>query len=363
MKKTLFLFAVASALVAGSCVGGGPKDAEGFPPAETLTADSVAIGEVLQPRWGGLYGDYAVLISPQTSKMVFRYRLPDWAFVDSSFVQGGGPDDLQYGFLEGTNNSDGTFWLSEPLRKTLMQFGDRDGKLQRLRTVANGTPLRVYFGQVLDNRVVVNDRRDEVMETTDGVDTYLLSSVMGDSLVRTDSVLCYSKTYVRMEREGDMTYMGTLSYNAPQYKVWGDRMAVWYPDTQNMLVYRVSPDGKMSLENTYGDTLSMDRIRSVDVKGYEQEKPSPKLIAVTGDYLFLQTTVLDKPLSQATRENPPKVVGNEIRVYDWQMNPVSKFELDKKDAISVWADPMRNKMYAYDPREDFEQVYVYEYEL
>ena len=45
------------------------------------------------------------------------------------------------------------------------------------------------------------------------------------------------------------------------------------------------------------------------------------------------------------------------------MNPVSKFELDKKEATTVWVDPQRRKMYAYNPRLDFEQVYVYEYEL
>ena len=93
---------MAALLAVGAC-GGAKKDAEGFPPAKTLVADSIAIEEVLQPSLGGIYGDYAVLVSRMTSKVVFRYRLPDWTFVDSSFSKGGGPDDCLKGFYRGPN--------------------------------------------------------------------------------------------------------------------------------------------------------------------------------------------------------------------------------------------------------------------
>ena len=89
MEKRLIPFCMAALLAVGACGGGAKKDAEGFPPAKTLVADSIAIEEVLQPSLGGIYGDYAVLVSRMTSKMVFRYRLPDWTFVDSSFSKGG----------------------------------------------------------------------------------------------------------------------------------------------------------------------------------------------------------------------------------------------------------------------------------
>ena len=256
MEKRLIPFCMAALLAVGACGGGAKKDAEGFPPVKTLVADSIAIEEVLQPSWGGIYGDYAVLVSRMTSKVVFRYRLPDWTFVDSSFSKGGGPDDLLYGFLQGTNNADGTFWVSEPARQLLMQFGDKDGRLQKLRTVRNGTSRSVYFGQVFDNRILVCDYRAGVEETTEGVDTHQFSFTIGDSLSLADSLQCFSKTYVDMRREGNMIYTTSISYNKPQYKAWGDRLAVWYPDTRNMLVYRVGEDGKMNLEHTYGDTLS-----------------------------------------------------------------------------------------------------------
>lgn len=361
MEKRLIPFCMAALLAVGACGGGAKKDAEGFPPVKTLVADSIAIEEVLQPSWGGIYGDYAVLVSRMTSKVVFRYRLPDWTFVDSSFSKGGGPDDLLYGFLQGTNNADGTFWVSEPARQSLMQFGDKDGRLQILRTVRNGTSRSVYFGQVFDNRILISEHKAEVEGTIDNVDTHQFSFTIGDSLSLADSLLCYTKTSQRMWQEGNMNYVTIVSYNPPQYKAWGDRLAVWYPDTRNMLVYRVGEDGKMNLEHTYGDTLSLDRIRSVDVSSIDWDNVSnPELIAATDDYLFLQTTVYSPSDGEDDSE---QVLGNEIRVYDWQMNPVSKFELDKKEATTVWVDPQRRKMYAYNPRLDFEQVYVYEYEL
>lgn len=364
MKRSTFaVIAFATAFALGACGGASQKDAEGFPPEETLAADSIAIHEVLQPRWGGLYGDYAVLISPQTTKMVYRYKLPEWTFADSSFVKGGGPDDLQYGFLEGTNSSDGTFWLSEPPRKVLMEFGTKDGKLEKMRTVMNDTPFRVYFGTVFNGKVVVSEKQDDKMESTDEARTQLYSAVLGDSLSVADSLLCYTKSVVQITRNGDMTYMSTMTYNKPGLKAWGDRLAVWYGDTQNLLVYRVGEDGKMSLEKTFGDTLSHAKIQSVDVKGLKREKANPTLIAATDKYLYFQLVSFDRPFSQASRENPLIVVGNEIRVYDWDMKPVKKFELDKKDAAMVFVDEPHKKIYTYDQRQDFEQVYTYSYKL
>ena len=67
MEKRLIPFCMAALLAVGACGGGAKKDAEGFPPAKTLVADSIAIEEVLQPSLGGIYGDYAVLVSRMTS--------------------------------------------------------------------------------------------------------------------------------------------------------------------------------------------------------------------------------------------------------------------------------------------------------
>lgn len=365
MKRSSFVvIAFVAAFALGACGGASQKDAEGFPPAETLAADSIAVNEVLQPRWGGLYGDYAVLISPQTSKVVYRYKLPEWTFADSSFVKGGGPDDLQYGFLEGTNNSDGTFWLSEPPLRKLMKFGTRDGKLERIRTVINDTRMQVYFGQIFNNKILVAEKRDDAMETTENAKTHIYSGILGDSLTVADSLLCYTNSYIRIDpMDGGGIMMRVDAYNTPTLKIWGDRLVVWYGDTQNLLVYKVGEDGKMNLEKTFGDTLSHAQVQGVDVKGLKREKPNPVLIAAADKYLYFQLVTYDKPFSQATRENPPVVVTNEIKVYDWDMKPVKKFELDKKDASMVFVDEPHKKIYAYDRRLDFEQVYTYSYKL
>lgn len=370
MKKTLWSFCAAvSALLAVGCgeKAQDVRDAEGFPPAQELTADSIAIDQVLQPQWGGVYGDYAVLISPKTSKVVWRYRLPEWTLADSSLVMGGGPDDLQYAFLQGSNGADEAFWISEPIKHALLQYaGGPDGKLRKVRSVANETPLSVYFGQVMNDRVVINDRRahDFDMGSAEGVETYLYSSLLEDGRFRVmDSVLCHTVSRVQVKKEGEMTYVSTWTYNNPTYRCWGDRLAVWYGDTENMLVYRVDDAGKMTLETTYGDTLALAGVREADMENiqYGQAYP-PRFVAATQKHLYFQKLTLDRPLSQNPDE-PFRVQEHEILVYDWVMNPVAKFRLDRLSNDRAYVDETRGRIYTYDPNEDFEQVYVYRYDL
>ena len=370
MKKTFLSFCMAMfALWAVACGDASQqaRDAEGFPPARELTADSIVINEVLQPQWGGVYGDYAVLISPKTSKVVWRYRLPEWTFVDSSLVMGGGPDDLQYAFLQGTNRTDGTFWLSEPIKHVLMQYADGpDGKLSKVRTVTNHTPLSVYFGKVMDDRVLINHRQlhNFDMGSAEGVETYLYSSLLdGDTCRVVDSVLCHTVSRIQVKKDGGTTYVSSHTYNNLTYRPWGDRLAVWYGDTGNMLVYRVDEAGKINLEATYGDTLALAGVRDVNIESLQYDELPARFAAATDEYLFLQNLTYDKPLSQETDEDPALITGNEIRVYDWQMKPVAKFRLDHLSADQVMVDAAHNRIYAYDSDEDFERVYVYRYDL
>ena len=369
MKKAFLLFCtVMFGLWVASCGDASQQalDAEGFPPAQELTADSIAIDEVLQPQWGGVYGDYAVLISPKTSKVVWRYRLPEWTLVDSSLVMGGGPDDLQYAFLQGSNGADEAFWISEPIKHVLLQYaGGPDGKLRKVRSVANETPLSVYFGQVMNDRVVINDRRahDFDMGSAEGVETYLYSSSLEDGRFRVmDSVLCHTVSRVQVKKDGEMTYVSTWTYNKPTYLCWDDRLAVWYGDTENMLVYRVDDAGKMTLEGTYGDTLALAGVREVDMENIQYGQSPSRFVAATQKHLYFQKLTLDRPISQKPDE-PFQVQEHQILVYDWAMNPVARFRLDHPSASRVLIDSARGRIYAYDPREDFEQVYVYRYQL
>ena len=370
MKKTIhwgwLVGLVAIIMVACGGKNDAVRDAEGFPPACELTADSISIGEVLQPQWSGVYGDYAVLISPKTSKVVWRYRLPDWTFADSSLVKGGGPDDLQYAFLQGTNDAQGAFWISEPIKHVLLQYADGpDGKPSKVRTVANDTPLSVYFGQVMDGKVLVNDRQAHKFDqgSAEGVQTFLYSSLLdGDRFRVVDSVLCHTISKISVESKGEMTYVSTWTYNQPTYRPWGDRLAVWYPDTENMLVYRVDDAGKMALEGTYGDTLALAAVRDMDLENVDDRTMPVRFVAATDKYLFLQYIALDRPLTQEP-EKPFRVREHEIRVYDWEMNPVAKFRLDRLSDDRVLVDQAHGRIYAYNPKEDFEWVYVYRYEL
>lgn len=336
----------------------GLRDYEGFLPAETLTADSVAIQEIFHPSWGNIFGDYAVLVNRTGGKVLFRYHLPDWTFVDSSFVQGGGPQDLLYAFMEGSNCSDNSFWLSEPPRNEMMKYEMDAQGLKKVRSVRMNEKPTVYFGEVFDDEVVVCTDNDG-----ESGQVHLYAGVLGDTLTWEDSVRCHTKVTVMQEVRGEMIYTTTWTYNHPQIKSSGDRLAIWYPNTENLAIYRIRREGMIVFEKMWGNPLTYEMVEAVDPQQKKAVTYTQSIVGATDKYLYFQKLTFDKPDSEATRENPLQLLSSEIKVYDWSMNPVKKFELDKMIFGQVFVDESKGKIYMYDRRTDFEQVYIYDYEL
>lgn len=358
--KISFLgIALLTAFVVGACGNASGKKAESLPTIETLVADSIVINEVLQPQNIGLYGDYAVLISPKTSKVVFRYKLPDWTFADSTFAIGGGPDDLQFAFLEGTNGSDGSFWLGEPIRKALMKYQAKNGGLEKVRTVHNASGAMISFGEILNDSVMVSPVGN--FQTSQ---MRIYSFVLTDKMTLADSLPFYGKMEAQVKQLGkNSAQVSSVTYNYPVVKSCGDRLVVWYGDTQNLLVYKAEMDGKMMLEKTYGDTLALKQARDVDMESIDPRTPKPSLIAATDGYLYFRTIMYDRPLAEVPPGEALTVADSEIKVYDWEMNLVRTFHLDRPRATQVLVDEKNGRMYAYDRDLDFDQVYVYSYSL
>ena len=356
MKKTWFLFlAIAVAAVAGSCGGGGPKDAEGFPPAETLTADSVAIGEVLDVRSMALCGEYAVIHSPKTSKVIFRYRLPGWEFVDTTFTTGEGPEDVASEFyMQGSNRAGEILWASSGNRHKLTKYRVADA-MRRQEAIDIPYDLYIWRGNVYNDSLLYFSRVNY-----DQGKEFLYAAVLSDTLKKVDSLLCSSKVEVSRQGGGISVWM----YNTPMILLQGDRAVLWYYGTENVVTYRIGPAGRLTDQRVvFGDTLTYEKVQTMDFKNLKRDY-FQSLLAATGDRLYFLRTQYDRVPDQVPdKDNPRKVIAREVRVYDWAMNPVKKFLLEKLPASQVYLDALHEKIYAYDPDLDFEQVYVYDYKL
>ena len=340
-----------------SCGGGAQQtDAEGFPPARELTADSIAINEVLQPQSFTVSAGHAVLFSPQSSKVLWRYRLPDWTLVDSSFVQGGGPDDFgaYISFLKTNDASGMAFWLNDIMRRHTVRFDQAGGNLVRTAQTGYNIPGGTQSIVLGDTLLAYQFSREDKLSS-------FRTAALRDTLSVVDSVQGYCMMKVDIRQDGGkIQSISVRAYNTAHTAVYGDRIALWYPGTANLQVFRVTEDGRLESLGEYGaDPLNAEAVEAYIAKAgtaYSEDRLS--LMAADGQYLYFleKTRKADDP-SRLKDVSPIERL--DIKVYDWAMNPVKKYRLDHPTAERVLPDVENGKVYAWDPRQDFEQVYVY----
>lgn len=330
-------------------------DEEGFH-TQDLLADSVAIHEILQPHKIWVCGDDALVFSLSSSQMLFRYSLPDWTFVDTMGTQGEGPDDFsRFAFLLNTNRG-GDLWFGDVMKPGLRRFSLTESGLDKKREVArprgDASALGVVYNDSLIAYVVRSQDR-----------SVLRTGSLSDSLRRIDSTACFSigKMDIQNSASGEIVSVSVRFYNSPELRGTGDRLAVWYPDTENLYTYRIGKDGKLLSDGIYGGELSFETVAAHWEKNPDNPR-SVRLLAVTDEHLYFFETEkdLNKKREGADVAETKYAV---LKVRDWSMNPVKKFVLDKKNATQVVIDPNNEKIYAYDPVCDFEQVYVYDFKI
>lgn len=359
MKKTFLSSCAATlTLLTAACGGAGQRDGEGFPQAEPLAADSVAIAEVLQPQSFIVSGEHAVLFSPQTSKVLWRYRLPDWTLADSSFVQGGGPDDFgaYVSFLKTNDLSRPVFWLNDVMRRRSIRFDQSGGNLVK----ADAADYYIPGGA---QSIVLGDTLLAYQWTTrqDALSSFRIAALR-DTLAVLDSVPGYSMTKMDIRQEGGkIQSISVRTYNSVQTAVHGDRIALWYPGTRNLQIYRVRGNGRLESLGEYGDApLDAAAVDAYVARAKEAGSSEDDLTLLAADdrYLYFLEKMCGAE-APSLSNGAPQVEQMGIKVYDWTMNPVKKYRLDHPSARKVLPDIENGKVYAWDPSTDFEQVYVY----
>ena len=334
----------------------GARDAEGFPPARELAADSVAIDEILQVRDIVLCGDYAAIYTPKTSKVLFRYRVPDWTFVDSSLVTGEGPDDLsQNGNLLPADHTSNVLWVSEPMRQKICRY-DLSSTVRKTASVPGGRGDWIFSAQVCGDSLAVYGKFDFSAKA------YCLRVMrLADSLRVADSLRCPVKSEVHTEGNSSWARL----FNTPTVALSREgRLALWYDLMGTMMTYRITAQGRLEPEDTFGQSLTQQLVDGTDFEALTKRDYSEALAEVSDSHIFMLRTRYDRAaVGEYDSDSSRRVEELEIKVYDWAMNPVARFRLDHPSASRVLIDPARGRIYAYDPREDFEQVYTYRFEL
>ena len=166
------------------------------------------------------------------------------------------------------------------------------------------------------------------------------------------------------QANGQIQSVRVLTYNAGQMAGAADRLAVWYPGTRNLAVYRIGTDGRLTEEGVYGEVPLTQEAVDTYVEAHPDFVPDDfSLIAADRDHLYFLEKERETPHQDLPEGTYPPVKSVVIKVYDWQFRPVAKLLPDHPSASDVRIDLLRRKIYAYDPQVDFEQVYVYDYTL
>ena len=361
MKKVVLCIAIAAIMYA---CGGSDGKKSSFPQYEYCQADSVAINEILAPREADVFMNefYVVFLSPKTAKVFYRYSIPDFTFMDTTFTRGEGPEDVGYPYMWKNNLPGSDFWFFDGNKREIKKcsIGPEEIAVSKVigkdEMVNRASPFR---STVVNDKYVVYDP----ISWTESRSHIVVAS-LSDSMRVLDSIPTLAFVEVKELGGG----RAAISTNTPNVAIYGSRMMCVYPMLGTSIRYDIKNDGSIEYVTTYGKEYTYDDVKNIDWKTRNQSAEfSTQVKACTADYIFMCKRKYERveEIAPETGESEQviKWTGVSIEVYDWEMNPVKEIELNKKEANTVLVDVYRNKVYAWDSKKDFEKVYIYDFKL
>lgn len=350
MKKTLVCAVAATfALLISAC--GSSRDPEDvFDHPLTLQADSLPIGQILSPsRWAVSNGK-AVVQSRATDSLFYVYSLPDFRFLYTWGRRGNGPGEFTSAVTIATarDGDTGELWLQDYGTQKLLGISTGDLSIYRRDTCSthpdkkNHSDDRPLPGGFIGTKKIPADQQTEYF--------YVRSARDGSVL---DSVALATHAEVRRDEKGNIYSLSRFC--SPRVIARKDRVALVYELFRHVDVYRISPQGKLSLVASTGETMDPATIeRMMADRRSELQKGITGFMA-TDRYiytLYIEFQVLDWDTRQAD------IFRRTVYAYDWDGQPAFAYELDKPvSALLVDADD--RYLYTYNELTDFEQVYRY----
>lgn len=337
MKNILFLLSVAFAAgLSVSC--GGEKGASEFGETVELRADSIAIHEILQPNsWVATGGKAVVGAKKGSDSLVYVYGLPEFKFLYKGIRTGGGPGELANPYAELIQRYDenGHFILYHFGSGRMYYFMAADTGFvveSAKQLTRNGSGKGYSGGELLVDSDIPWDADPNIKQN---VYLYLYDISTGNTL---DTVLSQSVFSPTPGKNYGAFKNGTIS-------LYNDSLcAIVYDKTGRVEYYDIS-SGKLALKGFTGNDTPVEQLREVDFDTWEG--PFYAEAATDGKYLY----VLEMHYKDDIKFDCY------VLVYDWEGKSIKKYRLDKIIDNIIAGE---GKLYGYNEKKDFEQVYVFD---
>lgn len=349
MRDVGFLFPGLAAAFLGTCLtacSGGERDE--WPTAE-LAADSVAVSQVIKPEVWAVAGDHCVVQSIDTDTIFYVYGLPDFRFRYCAVTSGEGPQEMNGSNVEILSGSRGGDTLSvlDWSREKLWTFAVGADSMRRTEEVS------LDFS-VFDPMCALPGRRAVCLAwkmKDDG--TYGLELADYGAGEKMDSLtLCTWRKTV----QGDHFTIQTV-VNMVNCALAGEVLGVLYEYTGRVEFYDLS-DGRFAPQGALGDERSLEQLRQVDFDGQETGTIYGPMVSDGAYFYALESEywMADGDGREPEFFREKELLSSAVRVFDRQGRPVKRYALDRPvDGICAY----KGTLYAYDSRQDFEQVYVF----
>ncbi|MDD4820793.1 MAG: hypothetical protein PHD21_08175 [Flavobacteriales bacterium] len=375
MKKTLIaIVSVMTVAFFAACASGEKAyNSMGVETAD-LIADSVVVEEILKPSEWCVMGDEMLIISSETKKAVFRYRLPEWIFVDTSFSRGEGPEDVG-SYVSLCQSNDSSVWISDLVKSSTRKLSISASELKVDTTLTKskskgGVSISMNGDVIFSDHYIMKQMRSNMSMSniTDISPEYLFCYDLKDSMRVVDSLFIYSmkKTQINTDAKGNIASISIVIYNNPVIATRGKKMLLYYPTIDVAQYLTVGEDGHLSQSKIIGEGPTFEQLSGIDWEGKIKEQTQNKnIVGATDDYVFVSITDIKKETEVVDGEEKEveKPVKLSVVAYTWDMTPVKEFVLNHPEASTVIVDSQRGKIYARNAGEDFENVYIYNYEL
>ena len=343
--RILAAFCVAS----GAFFSGACNSAAGGDKIEKLSADSIAVREVLQPSGHAVSGEKVALLSRKSENLFWVYRLPDFKFLYCYGQAGEGPDDFGMCGFENHDVRMPDIYVKEYAKSRItgycvgeksfekgVVFTRENSGRYRVACIADGGKwlLGTEFipGDAMGReRLYVIDPRDGMVKDSVGIQTF-------------STEVSYGKG-VQVTGYNDMFVLSR-----------GDRIAVVYEETQRVDFYDIRTDGRLRTVKIVG-MAEKDEDVFARVKAQAENTGKTRIAdhCATEKYLYL----LEVRAKFDVAARRIDFVYCRVKVYDWEGRSVKVFELEKP-ALRMAVQGDDSRIFAYNTiTGDFDRVYVY----
>ncbi len=350
MKKAAFLFPIFCITAILAACGGNKTAEDTFARPVVLDApDSIAINQILAPLIWRTVEDKVVILSQKTDSAFFVYRLPGFEYLYSFGAKGEGPDDFSYPYLRTQDVSTLPFYLEDLNKGNRYTYliSDRGAKKTGER---KGKLYNVLF--YVNDSVTFQSNSDYSGEY---LKSYCRTITKNEATIDSLIPLSYYKSFKVSHFDGGGIGISGRYYNDPQFVYNNGRLVILYGDVRRTDVYDISADGKITLKQSFGDSSTSEQINAMNLENtqsgesyYGIQGTEKHIYVLSGDY--------------RKEEEGRKLLKSYVEVYDWDGNPVKKFDLGGAFNRFLVDEP-HGKIFCYDSSQDFEQVFVYDYKI